>query len=645
MRRAAIRKTQTSGLLLAILSAGVLAQFESAPIINWFGQAGLEHTESARSLGFGRFVLGAHGDMSLDNAFCTRAVVDSPHFAVTPAPQSYEYSVYPYIGIGLAKILDFSAMLPVYFDKMPSYDYSPEYKTKFGGVQAGIGDCELKLKLQVPPHNHPRLADLGFSVGVGLPTGDREHGFFPRHSYYFLRDSTVFTSHGDSVAGRAGFFSSGSPEIDVRMLVTLNGGEKPEFTHFMAHLNYGLRMFTQRGFDQVFLFNAALEYHPTQWAGCFAELSAEPRLNRLLDGFDIGHDPLRLTPGLSITPIGGMFLTISSDIGLSSQDVNLYKAQNAVLSSRVQPGFRLCASIGWAGFLRRSWTGGNEIVTKPGKDPDNDGIKDTLDKCPYAAEDMDGFQDDDGCPDFDNDKDGIPDSIDQCPNAPEDFDGFEDADGCPDPDNDKDGVCDPWVAEKGQQNLYGNTCAGSDKCPNLGEDIDGFEDSDGCPDPDNDLDGIPDTLDRCPNEAGSAENNGCAKSSGSSVSQQQGQGQAAAKEIRRGRLILKGVEFKQGTADLAAESFVTLDNVYESLKAYPEVRIEIAGYTDNTGNSLANRKLSQRRADKVREYLFLHGIEPSRIIAVGRGNDDPIADNGTPEGRAFNRRIEMKRID
>ena len=181
------------------------------------------------------------------------------------------------------------------------------------------------------------------------------------------------------------------------------------------------------------------------------------------------------------------------------------------------------------------------------------------------------------------------------------------------------------------------------------EDLDGFEDADGCPDFDNDLDGVPDTLDKCPNEAGPADNNGCPKGtvgSASAVSSaQQGQGQPAAKEIRRGRLILKGVEFKHGTAEILPESYSMLDNVYESLKAYPEVRIELAGYTDNAGIAAANRKLSLLRAEKVREYLILHGIDPGRITAVGRGGEDPITENTTPEGRAFNRRIEMRRID
>ena len=79
-------------------------------------------------------------------------------------------------------------------------------------------------------------------------------------------------------------------------------------------------------------------------------------------------------------------------------------------------------------------------------DADKDGIIGTADKCPKEAEDKDGFQDDDGCPDPDNDGDGIPDAADKCPNEAEDKDNFQDDDGCPDPDNDNDGV--PDAADK-----------------------------------------------------------------------------------------------------------------------------------------------------------------------------------------------------
>src|SRR5690606_16801328 len=98
-------------------------------------------------------------------------------------------------------------------------------------------------------------------------------------------------------------------------------------------------------------------------------------------------------------------------------------------------------------------------------DRDRDGLEDNKDGCPDAAEDMDGYEDSDGCPELDNDQDGIPDELDKCPDQAEDVDGFQDADGCPEPDNDGDGIPDV-----------------SDRCPNEPENKDGFEDADGCPD-------------------------------------------------------------------------------------------------------------------------------------------------------------------
>jgi len=115
-------------------------------------------------------------------------------------------------------------------------------------------------------------------------------------------------------------------------------------------------------------------------------------------------------------------------------------------------------------------------------DTDSDGIPDAEDACPDDPEDVDGFEDEDGCPDPDNDADGVPDSSDACPDDAEDADGFEDSDGCPDLDNDGDGILDV-----------------ADACPNAPEDVDGFQDADGCPDPDNDGDGILDVGDACPN--------------------------------------------------------------------------------------------------------------------------------------------------
>lgn len=111
-----------------------------------------------------------------------------------------------------------------------------------------------------------------------------------------------------------------------------------------------------------------------------------------------------------------------------------------------------------------------------------------------------------------------------------------------------------------------------------------------------------------------------------------------------GMISLVNVYFDVDKADLTAESKPALDNLEALMKAYPTLVIEIRGHTDSTnrtGDPQYNMRLSQRRAEAVRNALIQRGIQQERIIAVGYGESQPIADNSTPEGRALNRRTEF----
>ncbi|MEE4311010.1 MAG: OmpA family protein [candidate division KSB1 bacterium] len=110
------------------------------------------------------------------------------------------------------------------------------------------------------------------------------------------------------------------------------------------------------------------------------------------------------------------------------------------------------------------------------------------------------------------------------------------------------------------------------------------------------------------------------------------------------KIILDGIVFKTGSADVSEESAEILEKAYQTMKAYPEMEVEIQGYTDSVGRESSNKRLSQRRADSVRQWLVNKGIEGARIVAKGYGEDDPIASNATKEGRAQNRRIEFMRL-
>ncbi|MCA9675042.1 MAG: OmpA family protein [Kofleriaceae bacterium] len=247
------------------------------------------------------------------------------------------------------------------------------------------------------------------------------------------------------------------------------------------------------------------------------------------------------------------------------------------------------------------------------KDTDGDGYTDDVDECPRKAEDFDGFQDQDGCPEDDNDADGIADKIDDCPLEPEDRDGFEDADGCPDPDNDKDGIADKI-----------------DQCPDQAEDADGFEDDDGCPDCDDDGDGVPECpepLDKCPGEKGDGPD-GCP--------------QYQLVVVTETKIELKQtVYFDTDKTKIKKVSFPLLDDVARALADHPNISVRIEGHTDSQGSNKHNLKLSQGRAESVRKYLIEKGIDGGRMEAKGFGEDVPIADNRTKEGRAQNRRVEF----
>ena len=109
-------------------------------------------------------------------------------------------------------------------------------------------------------------------------------------------------------------------------------------------------------------------------------------------------------------------------------------------------------------------------------------------------------------------------------------------------------------------------------------------------------------------------------------------------------VVLPGIQFRTGSAEILPESEAVLIQAYMSLNDNPEVAVEIAGHTDNVGSDASNQKLSQRRADSVKQWMINKGIVANRLNAVGYGEGHPIASNDTVEGRAQNRRIEFTRI-
>jgi len=135
---------------------------------------------------------------------------------------------------------------------------------------------------------------------------------------------------------------------------------------------------------------------------------------------------------------------------------------------------------------------------------------------------------------------------------------------------------------------------------------------------DSDGDGVIDSQDRCPNTP------------------------KGAKVNKVGCWIVKGLLFDFNKADIKPKYYKNLDEVVKVLKANPRLKVEIQGHTDNIGSAAYNMKLSLKRAQAVANYLIKHGISPSRLKVKGYGFTRPIASNDTPEGRALNRRVQIK---
>jgi OOP family OmpA-OmpF porin len=110
-------------------------------------------------------------------------------------------------------------------------------------------------------------------------------------------------------------------------------------------------------------------------------------------------------------------------------------------------------------------------------------------------------------------------------------------------------------------------------------------------------------------------------------------------------LILRGVNFDFNKATLTPDAKMILDQVAEALTARPDIKVEVDGHTDGKGSVRYNQRLSEHRAATVKTYLIGKGIDGGRMTTAGFGKSRPIADNATEEGRAINRRVELKVTD
>lgn len=235
------------------------------------------------------------------------------------------------------------------------------------------------------------------------------------------------------------------------------------------------------------------------------------------------------------------------------------------------------------------------------RDSDHDGISDSLDRCPNTP--VSAMVDARGCP-IDSDGDGVPDIYDDCSGTAAAAYGKVDIHGCP-VDADFDGVPD-FV----------------DQCPN--NKIGSAVDSAGCP-IDSDHDSVPDGLDDCPGTLPGipVDQHGCLDM------------------IMFSEPMVLNVDYSPGSFEIDQRTKDRIEKLARVLLLVPNVRLDINSYTDDIGSDVANIKLSEKRANRIRDFLVANGVTTDRIKPYGRGKTSPVASNQTTDGRARNRRIEI----
>ncbi|UCE24158.1 MAG: OmpA family protein [Candidatus Zixiibacteriota bacterium] len=245
--------------------------------------------------------------------------------------------------------------------------------------------------------------------------------------------------------------------------------------------------------------------------------------------------------------------------------------------------------------------GDTSVVSRQSLDGDDDGVPNELDNCPDTPRGV--LVDRQGCS-LDSDRDGVSDGLDDCPGTDQRAAGMVDIYGCP-VDSDFDGVAD-----------YLDSCPFNKPGAHV--------DASGCP-IDSDADGVPDGLDDCPYTLFGVEVDqfGCIDLS------------------MLAKPMVLNIDYPSGSFEIDPNSRERLKQLSRILNFVPEIRLEVNGYTDNIGTDVANRRLSEKRANRVRDYLVTQGVDTERIKVFGKGETNFVASNQTAAGRAKNRRIEI----
>lgn len=491
------------------------------------------------------------------------------------------------IGGSYADRIAYSVMTSMYMKRIHDYYVQGQSLQHLVMSQTGLGDSRISLKGKILEQDYAKF-DLGVIFYVDIPTGNEDvtqkndgiiddplqrralnnltdgkhtwniaiiealsRSFYPKKDPCFEYDLLTFTSN-------AGFVIRTGEKMysDTQSDYILNEDFNDYGTMERSHLHYASR-------SDYFLLGGGVEVRPIKQVSAFADLQF--RIYTSSDSDIVMHPDGKAARHFDFL-VGARFH--HSDLYSTTVGIGKTFGKYSIDYTTGEP-----TDQNFTAFVTL-----NSDIPAREPDSDGDGMPDCADKCPYEAEDFDGFQDSDGCPDPDNDGDGILDVDDDCPNDPEDKDGWEDEDGCPDPDNDGDGILDV-----------------DDDCPNEPETFNNYEDEDGCPD------------------------------------------EKPIEKPEEKRIILRDIRFEPDKAIMLPGSYSSLEKAGQTMVDFPDITVTIEGHAATTGRPEFEQTLSEKRAETVKNYIVdNYGVDPDRISTVGFGSTRPIS-----SVKAENRRIEF----
>ena len=409
----------------------------------------------------------AHQPFTLYNASCDAAGANCEATGAATQIVRYTAAAHVWGSLALSHRVQIGLILPVVWTEGEAFaNPNGPGNLLSGGSAASLADPRLHLKVGLFED-----ASSGFRLGA-VAWGTAPVGQLIAGGRYVGEQDPTFGGHAVAEIARSGF----------RAAVQAGGVWRD-----------GDRLFSTTSGSQ-FTYGAALGYDITPLVSVLGEVVGATAFSSRVD-----ENPLEARLGARFR-IEDVVLDLAGGAGLvAGLGVPMFRVLGGFAWAPVRAdtdGDGIQDAVDGCVAEAEDVDGWNDDDGCPEADNDRDGRLDADDPCPDQAEDVDGEADDDGCPDLDNDGDGIQDGYDSCPTAPEDMDGDNDEDGCPDDDRDRDHLAD-----------------GVDQCPDEAEDTDGFGDEDGCPEVDFDGDGVPDDTDECPDQAedadGFEDENGC----------------------------------------------------------------------------------------------------------------------------------------